>query len=103
MTEQQPPHDTPWGTPQQIKKMAEGVFEISTASHGGFWLSPQCNSKVDPKWRNYASQWSHGYGDQWYEEDVAAYGVIETFPDLFPIEYQDYATKARATYLERSN
>ena len=30
---------TPWGTPQDIKELAEGVWRVSTAGHGGLKLS----------------------------------------------------------------
>ena len=30
---------TPWGPPQDIEELAEGVWRVSTASHGGLWLS----------------------------------------------------------------
>ena len=30
---------TPWGPPQEIKELAEGVWRVSTASHGGLKLS----------------------------------------------------------------
>ena len=26
---------TPWGSPQDIEELAEGVLRVSTASHGG--------------------------------------------------------------------
>ena len=30
---------TPWGPPQDIEELAEGVWRVSTASHGGMKLS----------------------------------------------------------------
>ncbi len=30
---------TPWGPPQDIEELAEGVWRVSTASHGGLMLS----------------------------------------------------------------
>ena len=30
---------TPWGPPQDIEELAEGVWRVSTASHGGLKLS----------------------------------------------------------------
>ena len=30
---------TPWGPPQEIEELAEGVWRVSTASHGGLKLS----------------------------------------------------------------
>ena len=33
------PMHTPWGPPQDIEELAEGVWRVSTASHGGLKLS----------------------------------------------------------------
>ena len=30
---------TPWGSPQDVEELAEGVWRVSTASHGGLKLS----------------------------------------------------------------
>lgn len=30
---------TPWGTPDQIEELAEGIWQVSTPSHGGIVLS----------------------------------------------------------------
>ena len=32
---------TPWGPPQEIEELAEGVWRVSTASHGGLKLSDE--------------------------------------------------------------
>ena len=32
---------TPWGPPQDIEELAEGVWRVSTASHGGLKLSDE--------------------------------------------------------------
>ena len=31
---------TPWGPPQDVEELAEGVWRVSTASHGGLMLGP---------------------------------------------------------------
>ena len=31
---------TPWGSPQDVEELAEGVWRVSTASHGGLKLGP---------------------------------------------------------------
>ena len=31
---------TPWGPPQGVEHLAEGVWRVSTASHGGLMLGP---------------------------------------------------------------
>ncbi len=65
---------SPWGTAQSALLYAEGVISFSTASHGGFRLSPDRNAEVRADLRS-----SGG----WYEEDEAWAIVALTFPALF--------------------
>ncbi|RWX74817.1 hypothetical protein EPK99_23255 [Neorhizobium lilium] len=65
---------TPWGLSQHTTVYADGVERHSTASHGGFRLSPLRNCKVHPSLR---------VEDGFYEEDCAWAAVAITFPDLF--------------------
>jgi hypothetical protein len=65
---------TPWGGAQGATVYAEGIVEYSTASHGGFHLSPERNAAVHPLLRS---------DDGWYEEDCGWAAVAITFPDLF--------------------
>ena len=66
--------ETPWGASQHSKLYDEGVTFHSTASHGGFQLSPECNVAVDVRLRNPGG---------WYEEDAEWAKVAFTFPALF--------------------
>ena len=65
---------TPWGTSQGATVHADGVAFHSTASHGGFHLSPERNAKVHPLLRS---------GNAWYEEDCHWAAVAHAFPELF--------------------
>ncbi|RVC87945.1 hypothetical protein EN739_34160 [Mesorhizobium sp. M2A.F.Ca.ET.017.03.2.1] len=65
---------TPWGPSQGATVFADGVTCHSTASHGGFHLSPERNCKVDARLRA---------ADGFYEEDECWAIVAFTFPDLF--------------------
>lgn len=65
---------TPWGSSQVATVYAEGVVSHSTASHGGFCLSPERNAKVPPSLRA---------ADGCYEEDCAWTAVAIVFPELF--------------------
>lgn len=65
---------TPWGGAQGATVYAEGIVEYSTASHGGFHLSPERNAAVHPTLRSEGG---------WYEEDCGWAAVAITFPDLF--------------------
>ncbi len=65
---------TPWGTSQGATVHADGVAFHSTASHGGFHLSPERNAKVHPLLRA---------GAAWYEEDCHWAAVAHAFPEFF--------------------
>lgn len=75
---------TPWGRAQQSKELAPGIWEVSTAGHGGFYLSADARRKVPEPWIKYGADWSHGWGAGWFEEDCAALAVLLTYPELFP-------------------
>lgn len=74
---------SPWGVIDYIEHWASGVCYVSTASHGGIWLSPDRLAIVPADYRAYAERWAHGWGPGWFEEDVAASAVVATFPELF--------------------
>lgn len=66
--------NTPWGKAQTRSRLAHGIVEVSTASHGGIHLSPTRNALVHEAWRD---------GSGWYEEDCLYNIVVISFPDLF--------------------
>lgn len=70
------PTTSPWGVPQSSKRLACGIWSITTASHGGIWLSPELNAGVPDYMADEAG---------WYEEDLAwavpAVVYAETFQD----------------------
>jgi hypothetical protein len=65
---------TPWGSSQLATIYGPGVVSHSTAGHGGFHLSADCNRLIDPALRKDST---------WYEEDCEWAAVALTFPDLF--------------------
>jgi hypothetical protein len=66
---------TPWGAPQHITKLADGIQSVSTASHGGIKLSSERNEQIPEYMRN---------ADGWYEEDEQWAIVAVVYPDAFP-------------------
>jgi hypothetical protein len=64
---------TPWGKADDVKQIAEGLFFVSTPSHGGFKLTPSLNAKMPTKIRAEGG---------WYEEDLAYFWVVAVFPEL---------------------
>jgi hypothetical protein len=73
---------TPWGREQTRREVAEGITFYSTASHGGYHLSPERFAKF----REYFPDFGLWAGDPWFEEDCDAALVVVTFPDLFTDE-----------------
>jgi len=66
---------TPWGAAQSAYKIAPGIMDYSTASHGGIHVSPKVNGLIPDYMRR---------ADGWYEEDcdwcipvIALTGKIE--------------------------
>ena len=75
---------SPWGGIQILTPFGEGIWFVSTASHGGFFLDAERNAKVPASWRRgtFREQGIRG----WYEEDEDWCLVIKTFPERFPAE-----------------
>lgn len=72
---------TPWGEAQTVKQIAPGITWYETASHGGFYLSPEKNALV-PQELKEATFGQLGL-EGWYEEDCDA----EVVYTIFPSEY----------------
>ena len=66
--------NTPWGPSQGATLYAEGVMLHSTASHGGFQLTPGRNFSIHPALRRLKG---------FYEEDAEWAAVAQGLPDLF--------------------
>lgn len=66
--------NTPWGPSQGATLFAEGVMFHSTASHGGFHLTPRRNCSIHP-----ALNRPKGF----YEEDAEWAAVAQGLPELF--------------------
>jgi hypothetical protein len=69
---------SPWGRIQSVKVFADGVVFVSTAGHGGFWLSTERNRDLQSM-----MPFNTFAGGCWYEEDCDACLVAAAFPDLF--------------------
>ncbi len=73
------PQETPWGPPQDVENLGDGIFWIDTASHGGFWLAPETNKKVPLRIRRktFCQNGLAGF----YEEDEDA-AIVKTLFNL---------------------
>ncbi len=74
---------TPWGKSQSKRKIASGIIFYSTASHGGFHLSPKRLKQMPFYLRNFRGFCGK---EGWYEEDCDYNIVICAFPQYFTKE-----------------
>jgi hypothetical protein len=70
---------SPWGAPDTGVEIAEGIVKISTASHGGYWVSDTRLAAMPKELANIATYAGHG----WYEEDCDWALVALAYPLLF--------------------
>ena len=59
-----PPIDTPWGEPQQIDDLGQGLYSIPTASHGGLYIGMPIRKQLGRRVGQLLIN-----GTQWAEED----------------------------------
>ena len=67
---------TPWGTPQSVTKLpaeAEGLYFVSTAGHGGLWLSDKWIKRLPKTYRPFTGN------RRWAEEDCDSAEVLQYF------------------------
>ncbi len=57
------PTYSPWGPVQDSTELADGIVEVSTASHGGIWLSAYRQREIGPYQGNFLNSL------EWWEED----------------------------------
>ena len=77
--------ESPWGTIDYCKEI-NGVFIVGTPSHGGIFVPDELLSQIPAKERRFAAYWSHGWGENWFEEDCAAISPAYHFkldPEVF--------------------
>jgi len=70
---------TPWGHPQQQHEIGDGIFMLSTSSHGGIFLTPE-------RWHEFRQQFPTFQpfaGQQWLEEDCDAALAALVWPECF--------------------
>jgi hypothetical protein len=75
--------NSPWGKAQTVKAIADGIWFVTTPSHGGFYVAPHLRADIAPDLQRYAAAWCHGFGPGWFEEDCAAAIVPVSFPHHF--------------------
>jgi len=68
--------DSPWGPITLATRNDQGIWFVSTASHGGFWLSPERREELPEELKGTAFL-NEYHGDEWWEEDCDAQRIAE--------------------------
>jgi hypothetical protein len=72
---------SPWDTVQTVRTITPGIIAVSTAGHGGYWLS-QARYHAMPA----ALRCNVYGGGTWFEEDCEWALVAMAFPEVFTDE-----------------
>lgn len=73
------PDNSPWGKVQHGEALCAGVFEVSTASHGGIMMLRSVATKVLSIAARRCGVWTNGY--LCFEEDCAACVALRELMD----------------------
>lgn len=88
------PIETPWGASQSAREVAPGIVRYDTASHGGYFVSPERVAEMPEPLRKF-QPWA---GPNWYEEDCDWCVVALAFPQFFPDDWIPDALTALKRY-----
>jgi len=77
---------SPWGAVDHVERLADGIHKVSTASHGGIWLSPERAADM-PAWTRKIK--AYAPKPQWWEEDCEAAIPLLVFNSEMHERYQD--------------
>jgi hypothetical protein len=91
---------SPWGSVQHQHEIAPGIISVSTAGHGGIWLSPERQAQL-PAW---ALEISSSYCEKptWWEEDCEAMVIAYVFWEELKRYYPAAITKEKlAKYIQQ--
>lgn len=69
---------SPWGTIQHVTELADGIVSVSTAGHGGIWITSERERQIPANVRAIARQYAPA---NWYEEDCDACIPMAWFAD----------------------
>ena len=95
------PYSSPWGKIQHIKKKTDGVYEVSTAGHGGIMVCTEAASQLLSK-----TAIDHGdlrNGFYCFEEDCDACIVIKELLDKNLWKIPEHYVGREAEYIEIVN
>lgn len=98
---------SPWGYIEHMTTIADGIVRVSTASHGGIWLSPARRAQLaeqSPHLLRAVENYSWVQKPAWWEEDCEATIPLLAFWDDLPPSlrrtsyYADLVRIANRTY-----
>lgn len=72
--------ESPWGSIQTVEPIRPGVWSVSTASHGGYYLDATANRRI-PQAVKLATWGQQGLAG-WYEEDCDVSLVAAILPGV---------------------
>lgn len=82
--------ESPWGAVQSEHEQAPGIVSVSTAGHGGIWLSPERLAQFRQLFPTFVG---YSGAEMWLEEDCDASLAVLAFPDVFTDEAVFYAVR----------
>jgi len=88
--------NTPWGYADQCAHIGDGIYSVSTPSHGGYFVPDDLLHRIPSEQQAWAERWSGSRN--WYEEDCCWAAVAGAFPTLFPPEALPMAMDILARY-----
>jgi hypothetical protein len=88
------PIKTPWGRAITREQVAPGVWVVTTASHGGYYLEPAARERIPLIFQRATFTRDPAF----YEEDCDWAIVARYFPEAFPPEAQEYAEATLRRY-----
>ncbi len=77
----------PWGVIQSADEIAPGIVHVTTAGHGGYWLSPERRADMPAEYRSIPTF----AGGNWFEEDCDWSLVALSFPEHFSMKAREAA------------
>jgi hypothetical protein len=92
--------NTPWGIPDTINKIIEGLYFVSTPSHGGYMVEKSLAKKLLPATSIDSGFLGQAWGNYYCYEEDCAYAVLEYF--ILCRNPVDETRKALEAFLEKN-
>ena len=94
-----PKVNTPWGNADQVDKLAKGIIQVGTPSHGGIGVKQDVAAeKLSAAARAEAI---NQHGHLWFEEDCDWAIVAREMPEMFSERHRELAVESLKRWNER--